>query len=574
MPDGSMLSLRQPKLPDPVELVDRCTAAFTGSQNFRNTWETERRLFLPDAAPFTFTNTFTPGQRDRQSTVDTYPQYAARTHATFLFSSLFGGEGEFIKVCMSGRTPDAKERAESDAVRSWASGYRDDLVEVLLHPEVGLYDQAYTMLLERAVFGNGRLYAGDRPGGYPIVRCTPMRDSAWEAGSGHEPDTNWWRQSLTAAEWVKKFGAKLKPDGQVVRAAANRRNRGDQFTFIHGVMENPDWQPSVIDQMPHQRRWLSVWVDEQDKHLVAANWVTSDPYNAFRGRRRAGEMYGREGGDEALEEAAMVQRVRVALIRGLEKTIDPLMLLPSDGVMTPPTNEPAGAVVVDSAMMMRPSDPIRFLKSEARPDLGQELLQNSCYASIDRAFSKDLMTLPREPRMLDSQIVGLQEEASRGIVPILAPLYAPMARFIGRIADIAQRQGRLRRPPTEAHGLSLSIEFKNPLEHAARLAEVRAFMQLLPLIIQASQVDPGARHAIDVIGGVQYSARVLGIPERFITAAKDLKALLAADANAAANRNQMEAGKDASTVFKNMGGGMKGFVQPPELGDQQLKAAA
>jgi hypothetical protein len=399
------------------------------------------------------------------------------------------------------------------------------------------------MLLERAVFGNGRLYAGDRPGGYPIIRCSPMRDSAWEAGAGHDPDTNWWRQSLTAAEWLKKFGEKLNPDGAVAKAANSIQDRNRQ---VH-VHPWRDGEPRLVadrDGPAAAQAALAVGVAERNRGVPGQRRLAdSDPYTAFRGRRRANEMYGREGGDEALEEAQMVQRVRVAVIRSMEKGIDPLMLLPSDGVVTPPTNEPSGAMVVDRELMMGRGDPIRYLKHEGRPDIGQEFLRDNCYASIDRAFSKDLMTLPREPRMLDSQIIGLQEEASRGIVPIVAPLFAPMGRFIARIADIAQRQGRLRAPPPQARGLDISIEFKNPLEHAARLSEVRAFMQLLSIAAQAAQVDPGVRHAVDWIGGVQYCARVLGWPEKFITPAKQLKALLEADAQAATQRQQLEAAR-------------------------------
>jgi hypothetical protein len=567
MPDGSILSLRAPVLAEAGEYIDRCQQAFSLSSNFRNTWERERLLFLPDAAPFTFTNQ-TPGQRDRATTVDTYPQYAARVHATFLFGAIFNGDGDFFKVTASGH-----DGAESEAVRSWAAAYRDKLGEILLDPSVGLYDQAYAMMLERAVFGNGRLYAGDRPGALPIVRCSPMRDSAWEAGNGHDPDTNWWKQSLSAAEWAKKFPNKALGE-RVATAADNAHRRNEQFTFIHGVMENPDWNPMQMDQVPHKRRWLSIWLNESDKVLVNAAWLSSDPYTAFRGRRRANEMYGREGGDEALEEAQMVQRVRVAVIRSMEKAIDPLMLLPDDGVLTPPTNEPQGAMVVKSELMARAGDPIRYLKGEGRPDLGQEFLRDNCYASIDRAFSRDLMTLPREPRMLDSQIIGLQEEASRGIVPILAPLFAPMGRFIGRIADVAQRAGRLPKPPREAHGLTLSIEFKNPLEKAARLGEVRAFMQLLSILTQASQIDPGARHAVKVIEGVQHCARVLGVPDKLITSAKELKGLLDADAQQAQQRTMLDGMKDGTTALKNLGAGARGFIQPAEVGGDQLAQAA
>jgi hypothetical protein len=233
--------------------------------------------------------------------------------------------------------------------------------------------------------------------------------------------------------------------------------------------------------------------------------------------------------------------------------------------MTPATNEPRGAMVIKAEMMNRQGDPVRYLKSEGRPDLGMEFLRDGVYASIDRAFGKDLFTLPREPRMLDSQIVGLQEEQSRGIVPMIAPIFPPLGRFLGRIADIAHRQHRLPAPPRAAHGLVLSWKFKNPLERASRLAEVRAFMQAISILVQAVQVDPGARHALKVIEGVQYCARILGVPEKLITPPKELAALLSADQQAALQRMQLEGAKDITTAVKNAGAGLKGFVQPDQV---------
>jgi len=562
MPDGSVISLRGAQVPDAAELVARSQAAFTVSSNFRQTWERERQVFLPDGAPFFFSN-MTPGQRDRQTIVDTYPQFVARVAATFKFSSIINGDNDWVAVEATGH-----DGAKDPTTLAWAEQYRDALLGGLTDPSTGFLEQYFAMLLEREVYGNGRLYGGDRPGQLPIVRCSPMRDSAWEAGAGHEPDTHFWRQSLSAGEWAKKF-PKAQLGETVMKAAESVTSRDRSFTFIHALLENPGWSPSEADQVPTKRRYLSVWLNEQEKVLVQAAWRNSRSYEAFRGRMRPGESYGREGGDEALEEALMAQRVRVAVIRSMEKAIDPVMLLPDDGVITPPTNEPEGAMVVKSELLTRANDPIRYMKSEGRPDLGMEFLRDGVYGSLDRAFGKDLYTLPREPRMLDGQIVGLQEEQSRGTVPLIVPLFAPTARFLGHIASIMGRQGRLPRPPQAAHKLTLSFKFKNPLERASRLAEVRAFMQAMSILVQAVQVDPGARHAIKVIEGVQYCARILGVPERLITPPKELAALLDADQKAAMQRMQLDQAKDMTTAVKNAGAGLSGFVQP-----QQLKEAA
>ncbi|MDP1908939.1 MAG: portal protein, partial [Hyphomicrobium sp.] len=476
-------------------------------------------------SPFAFANTM-HGQRDREATLDTYGQFLTRLHATFLYGGVVNGDGDWFKVVASGGRDDGEPDPE---ILRFCDDTRDRLAEVVMSESTGFTEQFFAMLQERTAFGNGVLYAGDRPGGLPVVRCAPMADVAWEGGAGHEPGAYWWRQRLTAAEWARKFPER-KLGEAITTAAASPSRRNEPFTFIHGCMANPGWAPTVADQEPPKRRYLSVWLNEQEKHLVTHNFLTSDPYTAFRCPRRANELYGRGPADEAMEEAAMAQRVRAVVIRGMEKAIDPVMLLPDDGVVSTVTNESEGAMVVRAEMMSRPGDPIRYLKHEGRPDIGQEWLSTGIYGAMDRAFGRDVMSLPREPRMVESQIIGLQEEQSRGVVPLLSPLFAPTARLLARIYDICKRQGRMPKLPHTDRQYTLSIEFRNPLEKAARLAEVRALMQAMTIQAQGMQIDPGARHALKVVKGVQDAARTLGVPEKLIMTDKEITEALEAAA--------------------------------------------
>lgn len=546
MPDGANLTV--PGLGEGYDgpaLVERAQAALN-RPNWSTTWEDLRRLFLPNAQPFTFSNT-TPGQRDREATVDTYGRYLVRLHATFLYGAVVNGDGDWAKVVVTGEDG---EEPPPDMLR-FADDTRDELLGMAMNESTGFTEQYYAMLLERTTFGNGALYGGDRPGNLPIVRAAPLADCALEGGSGHEPSATWWRQSLTAAEWGRKFPGRDLGE-KVRRAAESRSGRNDLFTFIHGCMDNPGWTPASLDQAPPRRRHLSVWLAEDDARLVTHSYLTSEPYQWFRTPRRPNELYGRGQAEEALEEAAMAQRVRVGVIRGMEKTIDPPMLLPDDGIMTPPTNEAEGAIVVRSELMRGAGDPVRYLRSESRPDLGQEWLQTAIYTNMDRSFSRDVMTLPREPRMIETQIIGLQEEQSRGTVPLVSPLFAPTARFLARLYDIRRRQGLMPRPPATNRNWQISIEFRNPLEKASRLAEVRAFMQSLSILMQASQIDPAARHSLKVVEGSQWCFRVLGVPERFIPTTKEIDAALKAAAEVQQQAAGMEAALDGSTVVKNL----------------------
>lgn len=554
MPDGGLVNLGKRSL-EPKDLLARADYAFKSSANFRQTWDQARLRFLPEAAPFFQTN-MTQGARDRAVTLDTYGQYANRVYATFLFGAIVSNDNEWVKITAHRNGVSV----EDPEIVNWTDEYRRALLRDLLDEETGFTEQLFASLLQYGAYRNSRLYVGDRPGALPIVRCTDMRDSAWEAGTGHLPGAHWWRQTLTAAEWYAKFPQAILGE-KVTKAATTEGSRNQTFAFIHGTIENPDWNPTQEMQVPTKRRHLSIWLNEADTCLVSQRWLQVDRYAAIRAPRRAQEQYGRGGaGDEALEEVEMAQRVRMGTIRGYEKSIDPTLLLPDDGLLTPPTNESEGAMVLRADLLRGAGDPVRFLKSTAAPEKGLEFLTNSVYAAIDRAFAKDVMTLPRESRMLDAQIVGVQEEQARAIVPLVSPLYAPIGRTIAIFAHLRQRDGKLPKAPPSAHGIQLDIEFRNPIDKAARLAEVRAFMQVLSIAVNASQVDPLAAHALKVVEGVQHCARVMGVPAKLIASAQELKAASDAMAKASADKARLEAAKDGSTVAKNLGAGGAGLA--------------
>jgi hypothetical protein len=557
MPDGANLATLGPLGLDGQNLRERAQQAFY-RPNWEQTWESLRRLFLPISQPFMVYN-ITQGQRDRETTVDTYGRYCARVHAAFLYGGIVNGSGDWFKVVVSDHRGEDVDVPEIVAVSDRTQG---ELANVLMSEETGFTEQYFAMLMERTVYGNGILYGGDRPGNLPIVHAAPLRDCAWEGGRlNHTPENFWWRQKLTAGEWEKKLPGRML-GVHITEALKTNAGRNRDFTLTHGMIENPSWTPAVIDQAPQLRRFLSVWLSEDESRVLSNNFLTSNPYTAFRCYRRSNENYGRGPSDEALEEAAMAQRVRIAVIRGMEKSIDPTMLLPDDGVSSPPTNEPDGAIVVRAELMRQAGDPIRFLRPQGNPQLGMEFLRDGVYQAMDRAYSRDIMSLPREPRMVESQIIGLQEEQSRGVVPLLAPLFAPTARFIARVYDMRRRQGRMPQWPVHMMaGHSVSIEFRNPLEKAARLAEVRAFMQSLNIMLECMKIDPSARFALKVVEGSQWCFRVLGVPERFIPTKKEIDASLAAAAQQQQQQQGMETALDASTVMKNAGAGLGAMPQ-------------
>jgi len=509
---------------------------------FETTWKAARRVFFPGSQDFVAQND-TQGKRDRNVAVDGHGILAANDLADYIVAAAANPQQKWITFEVEG------ELSPSPAGREWLEGTRDDILGDLHDPNSRFDEALKAAAKEYAVFANGPFYTGDRPGKLPVYMPVPLASAVWELDTDGELLRFGWKCRWTARQavdkWPGKVSSKIEEAAKVETGNATRRE------FLHVMDRNPAFVPG--SDVPRERQYRVRWIECDGAHVISTSYLEESCYSIFAALPQPGEAYGRGCGDNALEDTQMAQRVRVSTIRGMEKAVDPITIVPDDGVVSLPTNEARGLLVVRSELMRNGNVPVQTLRYEGRPDLGLEV-SKILHEAIDRHFYTHYTRLPREPRMPTQQIIGLQEEQMRALGPLLTSFQRPLGQIVMRTYNIRRRDGRLRPLPPEwqDRDIKLKLKLEPPALRQMRLAEVRAFIQWLEIVGMATQVEPGVAHVPNLITAIAEVGSVLGVPQRWINSADQVQQMLGTQRQVAEDQAATEQALDATTAAKNI----------------------
>lgn len=525
---------------DAVAWYDR---AKTARSAFETTWNAARRVFFPGAQDFVARND-TQGRRDRNVAVDGHGILAVNDLADYLVASLCSPASKWLGLAVA----ETAAGDPSPSVRQWLDQVRDLLLADFHDPASNFDDAMLAVAKEYAAFGNSALYIGDRPGQVPLFLHGPLAQSVWELDADGELGRFGWRKRFTARQAIDKWGAAKLSEPLRNAAGAGDAAADTPFDFLHVMDRNPDHVPGSADVKT--RRWRVRWIECDQAHVISTSFLEESCYAVFSAPRMGEEAYGRGCGDNALEDTHMAQRVRVSTVRGMEKQVDPPTIVPDDGVVSLPTSEARGLLVVRAELMRNGNVPVASLKPEGRPDLGLEV-SKIIHEAIDRHFLTAYTRLPREPRMPTQQIIGLQEEQMRALGPLLSRLQRPLGHVVQRVYGIRARDSRLPPAPPDLAG-RIMVKLEAPALRQMRMAEARAFIQWLEVVGMATQVDPGVIHVPRLTDGIALVGLALGVPQSLINSADDVARALQTQAATAEDQAGMEQAKDLTTAGKNI----------------------
>jgi len=421
--------------------------AKTNRSSFETTWNQLRRVFFPQAQDFTAQND-TQGKRDRNTAVDGHGVLVANQFADYIVAAVANPASKWLSVGLADGSlePSPAERVALEKAR-------DAILSDLHDPRSNFSDALRAAAKEFGAFGNGAMYTGDRPGILPLFLQVPLAEAAWEWDADDELARFGWKKRWTALQAAEKFG--LDRVGAKVKEAAESANGEDApFDFLHVMDRNPDFVTG--SDRPAERRWRVRWIEVATFHKVSESFLDDSCYAPFTAPRTGQDAYGRGCGDNALEDTNMAQRVRVVTVRGMEKQIDPPTVVPDDGVVSLPTNEARGLLVVRSELMRNGNVPVASLRPEGRPELGLEI-SKVLHQAIDQHWYVEYTRLPREPRMPIAQIVGLQEEQMRALGPLLTAFQRGVALIVARVWSIRRLSNRMPDMPAEMAGKPLAL---------------------------------------------------------------------------------------------------------------------
>ena len=510
-----------------AQIIKRADAMKSARGVFDAHWQDVRDVLLPTGAAFNRVET--PGTKGRAQVLDASPEMALEMLAADLHRLLTDpGTKWFLRRPLNPALED-NERVmlalEEVTNRQFAG---------LARPSAFFQTAMHEQYMDLAAYGTSCLYMPELPGRGLQFQARALNEMYLAENSQGRIDTWYRRFSLTARQAVQEWG---KAVGEKIGKAALERP-DLEFEFIHAVQPRGerDYASASARNMPY----ASCYVGLADKNLIREGGYMEAPFVSPRWSRRAGEVYGRGPGTKMLPDARMLQRAMRSQIRGVEKAIDPTLMVSDDGVMGKIRTSANGLIYVRDGINKK--EPIRPLLTGARPDLGEEFMKG-VRDRIDRGFYNNLLQMLRDPRMTATQVMQIVEETQRVMGPIVARLASELLEpMLDRQFSVMWRNGEFDDIdfPPELAGEILRIEHVSPLARQQQLSEPRAMAQTLEVMAPLLNNDPAALDIVNTDDAFRRVAHLFGWPQKTLNARDKVVEIREARASANAQAQQMQ----------------------------------
>lgn len=283
---------------------------------------------------------------------------------------------------------------------------------------------------------------------------------------------------------------------------------GRKFEILHAVY------PMEINISNSVFKYHSQYLLKEEKHFLSDSRMREFPYIVSRWSKASGEIYGRSPGMTALPDIQMINEVMKTTIRGAQKTVDPPLMLPDDGMVLPIVTKPGGLNYYRAGS----GDRIEAFANNARVDFGFQVLED-IRLRIRQAFFIDQLQLNQGPQMTATEVLQRTEEKMRLLGPMLGRQQSELLRpMIDRIFDIMLKRGVIDQKdiPPSLEGRKLEVSYSSLIAKAQRSADVQNILKTLESVAGVAQFDPSALDNFDANATVRLIARMNDVPQEIL----------------------------------------------------------
>lgn len=397
-------------------------------------------------------------------------------------------------------------------------------------------------------------------------RCHHPKDCAFAEDSDGEIDTAFRDFYWSARQIEQRWGdAAQYPDAihREIRKACEK-DPDKVFKLRHALLPAADYEYSR-KKNPGKAKWVSVYIDVDNRHLIAEAPSYDFRYVIPRWQTIQGSPYAvSPAAMISLPDARMIQNMARVMLEAGEKTVDPPLKAHQGGVAGEINMHPSGVTWIerDYDEKLGPAIEPLYLPKDVR--LGVELL-NRTQAMITEAWYLNKLKLPQQGAKTAFETAQLVEEYIRAAIPLFEPMETS---YNGALLDldfaIMARAGAFGDPrewPDELFDgdgravTDITFTFSNPLQDAIEKNKVMQFQGTMGLMGLAAQFDPGVRFDTDVRAGYRDAVRGQGAPSKWLTNKDDADEAIA---NAAEEQKAIEGAKElgmAGQVAEQVGKG-------------------
>jgi hypothetical protein len=335
-----------------------------------------------------------------------------------------------------------------------------------------------------------------------------------------------------------------------VRDAFLNPNRQKRFEIIHAILPNRYAQAAAL--FAFDLPYLSVYIDKENKQVLSISGFNEQPFMAARFYKMPQEIYGRGPGSIALPDLNMLQEMMRTTLRGAQKIVDPPLMMPDQGFITPPNTAPGRVNYFRSGTLE--TDRIVPLITQGRPDIGLDLIQN-VQNRVREIFFVDQLQLNIGPQMTATEVMQRTEEKQRLMGPVIGRASTELlSPLLIRCFNLLVRQNKIPPPPAVVQelGAEFQIVYTSPIfkaqEQVAANNMTRMYQTLLPLL----SANPSVLQAFHPQRTVEYVGEMFNINKKVFRTEEEMQQLMEQQAQAAVAEDQARQLKDTGIGVRNL----------------------
>lgn len=441
---------------------------------------------------------------------------------------------------------------DSPAVKEWLYECTKRMIRVFSMSN--LYNSLQSYYNELSVFATATL--GVFEDGKDIIRVVTYTAGEYcIAVDGKDRCETFYREyPLTVEQLVTEFGQENLPKEVTTPWKAGKLDA--TFKVLHLVEPNDDrsgWD-MFADDLPYRSVYYLMDIDHaaplrssgfNEKALLTARWAINSGECAY-GTECPGMM--------SLGDTMTLQVAEKLSAKMLHRMADPALRAPTKMRRQLGSKTPAPGTIIFSDE----SGDVEELIKGHRPDLGSlEVRNEKMERRINEAYFVDLfrMLADTDRRQITArEVAEKHEEKLLQLGPVLERLHSELLDpLIARVFGIMMRQGLLPDIPEELEEVeSLTVSYISVLAQAQKLVTLSAIESTVAFAAEMANIDPSARHRIDVDTAIEEYAEVRGANPALVRSRDDARKLAQQDAQAAQAAQAAEIANTASQTAKNM----------------------
>lgn len=497
-------------------------------------------------------NPQTGGQADRARIAENFDGTAMRSCNTL-------ATGQAARITPMGARwfvlRPAAHLAGNNAAENWYARCTEILTAKL--GVSNFYNRAFECYQDRGGFGLSAMETTSGKNGRGLhFRVLPVGTFAVAENSLDEVDVIYRRFFRTPAQLAEQFGEDTLPKETRVKLAEPTQRNANSEEVIHATYPRSDRDPRKQTDQLH-KPVASVHVHPQSATLLLESGFDSVPVAVSRWQTNALSPYGWAPADYALPEALQANFQEQMLDVHAEISAFPRILYPA-GFKDEIAFEAMGLTSFDPNGGEN-SVPREWLTA-GRYDIGKDRAQDKKKAIEDAFFVELFRAISQLPATATATQVSAIVSESR---ELFHPIYSNMVRefhtpVLRRCFALLMAQGEFPPPPAavleqDSLGAFIAdpeVEYVSAMALALEQTHLSGLADILAVLTPLAQIDPAWLEALDPAAIAPHLCRAKGLPASFIRSDADMAAIRAAQQQAAAAAQAMQ----ATEGVRNLGG--------------------